>query len=81
MTSTGNSAANSATRSNSLRPTSVSRKRAITSAMSGSRLPITLRLNTWLTSLRIRVCSGGSITIIMLAFMGCLRSSTSRVTP
>ena len=51
------------------------------SATRGSRLPIALRLKAWLTSLRIWVCSGGSITIIMLVFIGCFWSSSSRVTP
>ncbi len=53
----------------------------MTSAMSGSRLPMALRLKAWLTSLRCRVCSGGSITIIMLVCIGCFWSSSSSVMP
>ena len=66
MTSTGNSAAKSATMSNWSRPTSWSRKPAITRVTSGSRSSIAFLVNTVRTSLRSRSCSGGSMMIIML---------------
>jgi hypothetical protein len=81
MTSTGNSAAKSATMSNWSRPASLSRKLAITRDTSGSRSSIAFLVNTVRTSLRRRSCSGGSMMIIMLVCMRWRMARTSTVTP